>query len=317
MPGLLERNREILPTETSVEAGPSLTPPRGSPVDAATQPTGWPTRAKALVAVLIVTTVLGAIGTVVGFDSGEDLSVDVERLELEVATLTTQRDDARASADLLEADLVDERSRVETAEANAEAIAGDAAELNSTVASLSSELESAQRATDQMQSQVATLTAERDDARTIIDQLETDLVHGVVSSGDGIEVATPYPSEGSIHPVAMVAGEATDVVAKQVPSSWTPANVFETELIAQVGESAQSVIEECPYNGPNIIRYRYATAVTLYSATSGQQIADVTLRGADPRECQQSEPWDLTELHGEAVSTDEIISWLDQYVVTG
>ncbi len=79
----------------------------------------------------------------------------------------------------------------------------------------------------------------------------------------------------------------------------------------------QSAIEECRYNGPNIIRYRYATAVTLYSATTGQRIADVTLRGADPRECQQSEQWDLTELHGEKVSTDEIIGWLEQHVVTG
>ncbi len=238
MPGLLERNSTTLPTEASVEAGPQLTPPRGLPVDAAPQPTGWPTRAKVLVAVLIVTTVLGAIGTAVGFNSGEDLSDDVERLELEVATLRTQRDDARSSADMFEADLVDERARAETAEANAEAIAGDAAELNSTIASLSSELESAQGAADQMQSRVATLTAERDDARAIIDQLETDLIHGVVSNGDGIEVATPYPSEGSIHPVAMAAGGASDVVAQQVPSSWTPASVFETELIAQVGESA-------------------------------------------------------------------------------
>lgn len=314
MATLLERTTTHEPPLATHPNGSNLSPPTGTP-QVVSPPHGWPRRAKVVVAVLSITTIAGVAGTVIGLtrddrsDEVTQLESDVAALESDVDGLEGERDAALADAArltdeiaALDADLADLAQQLEAAEEGAATNARQVSALEATVGDLESTL--------------AAVTAERDDAFGVIDQLETDLINGVVADRHGIAVAVPYPSSESIHPIAVLGEGVATTVASELPAGWTSDSVFDVELVAHIGDSTQTVIEVCPYNGPDITRYRYSTDVSLYSATSGERIASETLRGDDPRQCQQTEPWSLTELHGTEVTSDQIISWLEQFVST-
>lgn len=137
-----------------------------------------------------------------------------------------------------------------------------------------------------------------------------------VPSGAGIPDATPYAGGPTPHPIVVFSASGDVALMAELPEDWLPLTVQDAQLVAVVGDSVQTVIEVCPYNGPDITRYRYSQTISLYDVTSGGVVASVTLSGDDPRECRQLEPYDLVELHGEQVSSAAIIAWLEQYVVT-
>ncbi len=96
--------------------------------------------------------------------------------------------------------------------------------------------------------------------------------------------------------------------------SWFPASATETQLVACVGEPVEVIEEVCQYDGPDITRYRYQTRVQLFEARSAELVFEQTFIGSMPRECGSSEDYDLTEIHGNEVTYDEVEAWLQQYV---
>lgn len=84
------------------------------------------------------------------------------------------------------------------------------------------------------------------------------------------------------------------------PIEWRPASIDDADYVACVSaEETHTVIEVCRYgNGPDITRYRATRRVRIVEALTGVQVADYTLKD-DPRNCQQTEQRDLTELKGE------------------
>jgi hypothetical protein len=102
--------------------------------------------------------------------------------------------------------------------------------------------------------------------------------------------------------------------SNEVPEEWSPASVGEAELVACASEAREEVIEVCPYNGPDITRYRYSVTVRLVEARTGVTVGATTLVGADPRECRSTEDYDLTRLEGPDPSFDQARDWLAPYV---
>lgn len=135
-----------------------------------------------------------------------------------------------------------------------------------------------------------------------------------VCGGAGVPDAAPYAGGPGPHPV-LVMDEAANIHDwNSAMAGQTTANPAEVQLVACVSEESERLIEECPYDGPNIFRYVYERRVNLYNAQTGQRIANTTLTGADPRNCLDTEPWDLVRLAGPSVDLVQLRDWLAWYV---
>jgi len=98
-----------------------------------------------------------------------------------------------------------------------------------------------------------------------------------------------------------------------VPDAWNSLGVLFTELVACVAPEEETRIQLCPYNGPDIERFRYQVTVRLRSASTGSVIATGTLQGDPPRECRYSEPYSLVRLEGTHVTYEQFADWLTTY----
>jgi uncharacterized protein YraI len=136
-----------------------------------------------------------------------------------------------------------------------------------------------------------------------------------VCGGGSAPEAPAYNGGPGVHPVLLLNESGGRHAWDSQLGSWgvgsTPGSA---ELIACVGEQQRINIQTCPYYGPSIDRYHYVVNVRLISAQTGQQIANTSLTGADPRECRSQEPYNLTVLDGSPVSYDQLHSWLQPFV---
>lgn len=123
---------------------PSIAPPTATPSPTvyslergtAGGGTRWPKGGVVLVALLAIAAMLGAVGTAVGFASGDDGATERE-LRGQVATLTTERDDAVGELALLDGELVSLRQQLVAAQNGAEGLAGQVAALQARIDTLS------------------------------------------------------------------------------------------------------------------------------------------------------------------------------------
>jgi hypothetical protein len=135
-----------------------------------------------------------------------------------------------------------------------------------------------------------------------------------VCSGRGVPDAAAYAG-GGVHPVVVLtsSGEPHDW-SDDLAETWYPQSVQAAQLVACVEEEQERSIEVCPYNGPDITRYRYEVAIRLVEARTGVEVASTVLRGNDPRECRQTEDYDLTRLAGDHISYSAAADWLRAHV---
>ena len=133
-------------------------------------------------------------------------------------------------------------------------------------------------------------------------------------SGQGVPEAAAYAG-GGVHPVVLLSADGTSHSwSGDLPDEWYPETVQTAQLVACVEEEQERSIEVCLYNGPSITRYRYTVAVRIVEARTGGQVGSTVLQGSSPRECRQSEDYDLTRLEGSHVSFSAAADWMRTHV---
>lgn len=161
MTNVLHRRSAPTVTTRPSTSPPNSVPPPGQPPDEIDRrPTPWPTDAKVWVAILVVATVIGAVGIAAALTSGGEASADRQlqdrittltqerdAAEERVVTLTEERDDALMTLDEIDAELLNLRERLQTAEDGS----------------------------DELEVQIATLTAQRAEALATVDSLEATI----------------------------------------------------------------------------------------------------------------------------------------------
>ncbi len=138
-----------------------------------------------------------------------------------------------------------------------------------------------------------------------------------IRDGTPVAGAHPYRPSDGFHPaVVLERVREFDEVSPWEPvrERWAPTALRFTELVVVEEEISWQQIEECLYNGPSIIRYRGSATVRVLSAVDGQLVGEQTFGGTDPRLCQQTENYNLTELYGEAPDLSQAIPWLESLI---
>jgi hypothetical protein len=119
--------------------------------------------------------------------------------------------------------------------------------------------------------------------------------------GTAIPAAGVLRSDGVApnHVVVLDQAGATMEWTGSTDDTWESQSANDIELVVCVdAEEGRTAIETCPYDGPDIVRYRATREVRVIEARTGDELAHFTLTD-DARECQQTEDYDLTELDGE------------------
>ena len=122
----------------------------------------WPSSAKLVMAILIVAALLGAIGTVVGFVSGDDSTTE---LDAQIATLTSERDD-------LLAQLAEYDTRIAAVTTERDAVAAELAELDTTASGVAAERDQLVAQLASLDTALAAVTTDRDDLAVRLTELD-------------------------------------------------------------------------------------------------------------------------------------------------
>ena len=136
-----------------------------------------------------------------------------------------------------------------------------------------------------------------------------------VCDGQGVPDAAEYIPGPGLHPIILLdpTGQR-HTWTNSIPEGWRSENVSDTELVVLVSYQIDVAIEVVHYAGPDITRYQYHVDVVLRAAKTGEIIESITIYGTEPRECRQTEDYDLTELHGDEVPFSDLSDWLEPYV---
>jgi hypothetical protein len=135
-----------------------------------------------------------------------------------------------------------------------------------------------------------------------------------VCRGEAVLEAATYVGPGP-HPVVLLDTQGSEHPwTNELPREWWPATVEELQLVALIGPEEEVVIEVCPYNGPDITRFRYQHSIRLVEASTGIEVDSAVLTGSDPRECRATEAWSLERLEGERPTYEQVEEWLRPFV---
>jgi hypothetical protein len=135
-----------------------------------------------------------------------------------------------------------------------------------------------------------------------------------ICRGETVPGAAAYAGPGP-HLIVLLDTQGQEHAwTNELPREWWPATVEEVQLIAVIGSEEEVVIEVCPYDGPDITRFRYQRSIRLVEATTGIEVGSAVLAGSDPRECEMTEPWNLTRLEGERPTVEQAEEWLRPFV---
>ena len=137
----------------------------------------------------------------------------------------------------------------------------------------------------------------------------------VVRDGTPVPAAHPYQASAAFHPAVVLesepdSGEASPWQASR--EAWAPSAVRFVELVV-IEEIVWEELEVCLYNGPSITRSRPHQTIRVVSAIDAQLVAEQTYTGSDPRLCQETEAYNLTELRGD-VDLSAAIPWLESLI---
>ena len=141
-----------------------------------------------------------------------------------------------------------------------------------------------------------------------------NVVLGLCAGGAAAE-APAYNAVSGLHPILLINDTGGRHAWDRQMGQWgAGANLASAQLVACLSPEQSVEIQTCSYYGPSIVRYAYQIDVRLIAAQSGQVIATTALRGNDPRECRNQEPYNLVRLDGSRVSFDQLRTWLQPYV---
>jgi HEAT repeat protein len=138
-----------------------------------------------------------------------------------------------------------------------------------------------------------------------------------IRDGTPVAVAHPYRPSDGFHPAIVLERQREFDEASPWPpvrDLWAPTALRFTELVIVEDEVNWQSIEVCLYNGPSITRYRGSATVRVLSAVDGQLVAEQTFEGTDPRVCEPTENYNLTELYGDAPDLSQAIPWLESLI---
>lgn len=175
------------------------------------------------------------------------------------------------------------------------------------------------RASNQRDTAGATATA---NAAQFLDPLKA------ICTGQSTAVAgaAAYSTVPGVHPIIVFhTTNATNYTRdlRVGTGDWSPATLDATQLVACTDES-WTTVETCPYKGQTggttsyLDRAQYQVKIRLVAAKDGQTVATQTLKGAEPRQCQEQETFasgtTRFSVTGEAVTPVAIQTWLKPYV---
>ena len=146
---------------------PEHPPPGGVPPVSPHGRPPWSRNAKAILAVLVVATVLGTLGTIIGMNSGDDGAAEQE-LRARIETLTAERVDLVGQVAALQANIDD-------VEAARDVLVARLAALDGSNDDLTAEREGLLDRVDALDGQIASLGTERDGLVDRVAELETEV----------------------------------------------------------------------------------------------------------------------------------------------
>jgi hypothetical protein len=139
MGDLLDRTLQEPVVEQRPPAVTGPAPPKRTPPVAPTVTTPWPRNAKLLAAVLVVVALLGAMGTIIGFASGDDTSAVKRQYQTQIDQLTDQRDSALSTNAGVVSQLATANDRVTTIEQARDALNTELTAAKATVTTLTAQ----------------------------------------------------------------------------------------------------------------------------------------------------------------------------------
>lgn len=193
----------------AVVPAPDFTPPTPGDVQPAATPPPWPAGARALVVVLVVAVVLGAIGTATGVVSRDDKST-ARALREDVVALTVELDRAIDLIGDLDAQLTTVRLQLVDAEAANEALGLDVDALQTQIEALEGLRADALATIDELTAQRDKALADTRSALTAADDRAAELVTvrervaALVAQRDSLVALFPMKFDVSLGDVAVV-----------------------------------------------------------------------------------------------------------------
>lgn len=137
-----------------------------------------------------------------------------------------------------------------------------------------------------------------------------------VCVGEGVEEACAYTPDEGFHPMVLLddQGEIHIWSANILKAKWEPMALRFCELVVTVEEEAV-VIETCQYvMGGSFTRYQYHMEVLLFSARTGELVANETLLGGLPDPCPEMKELGHLKSYGAHVSFESLKPWLADLV---
>lgn len=143
---------------------------------------------------------------------------------------------------------------------------------------------------------------------------DIEAVAAAVAGGEPSAATATYDGSDAFHPAMFFVHEGTALRRPGLNLEWEPMAIRHLELVVVEDDISWQQIQECLYNGPSIIRYRGTQTVRVLAARDGTLVASRTFQGTDPRACQPTEDYWLTELYGEEPDLAGMTEWLESII---
>lgn len=145
------------------------------------------------------------------------------------------------------------------------------------------------------------------------------ITNAVAAVLDGAPVASAraWTASEAFHPAIVLmagadSGDTSPLLA--LTERWAPPALRFVELAVVVDDLVWTELEVCTYYGPSITRYLARQHLSVIAVADGRLLSERTFAGTAPRECQATEPWDLTELWGETPDLNAAVEWVESLV---
>ncbi len=136
-------------------------------------------------------------------------------------------------------------------------------------------------------------------------------------SGTDVPAAAAYPANPA-NLISFDTQRSGFTLSNHAPLEWKAKTLSGTALVLCLGENKETLIETCDYEkGKKIKRYIHVQAVELRAAQTGEVVGTEDLKGEEPAICDNKEAFktDVVERTGEKVTSDQLKSWLEAYVL--
>lgn len=207
MASVLHRQRsvgviEVLPSAPDYVSAPPIPSDPGNDGSAT-----WPTRAKAVVAILAVATLVATIGAVIGF---RDNGSTQRELRVQIGSLTVDRDEALAAARALDADIAMLRRDLQEARDGNDVLTADITELELQMVALTDRLADSMAADADAKADLGEALVTTDSLKAAL-ATEQDRVAAAVTDRDALAALFPMKFTGSLTDVTLVGKYSTQL----------------------------------------------------------------------------------------------------------